>query len=343
MVEVSVVGGIAICLVLAGCRNEPDQGDSGGDPDPCVPVADAGADQSALLGASVTLDASASQGCDAEGQATAVYHWSFETRPAGSALTSSAFSENGSPAAQSTSFTPDELGTWVLALQVSQGDQRSDLDILVIEVGTSGSAPIADCGGDLEVLVGALASLDGSGSYDPDGSALGYVWELMSAPEGSAVETVFDPYSEQASIVPDLPGFYALSLVVFDEQQSSDPSYCTVTAVSPDHPPVADAGEGGALGACEGGLIQLDGFGSFDPEGQALSYRWSIVETPEGSEAAVGCPDSGDACYQAFDDSTAPDARFTWDLEGVYTLQLEVNDGAQWSAPDVVNWEITAC
>jgi hypothetical protein len=335
-------------LVLAGaliaCGEDPKQ-DSGEDtPSDCTPVADAGPDQQVALGDSVDLDAAASQACD-DGVGSATYTWSFDSVPEGSILDDGAFSENASAEALASSFTPDVVGTYLLALQLVQGEHSSTPDVTIIEVEPGGEPPIADCGGDLEVGAGERAVLDGSQSYDPEGEALSYAWSMGAVPDGSTQNTdsIFDATTAEASFVPDLAGAYSVYLVVADGQQDSEVALCTVTATTTNQPPVADAGEGGVVPPCDEHTFQLDGFGSYDPEGQPISYEWTLMDTPEGSAATDTPCDTGAPGYLAIDDPQAPDAIFTWDIEGSYTLQLRVNDGAQWSAPDVVIYEVSDC
>lgn len=335
---------VALAVVLASCGDDPKQ-DSGEDtPSDCTPVADAGPDQEVALGDSVDLDAAASEGCD-DGAGTATYTWSFDSIPEGSALNDEAFSENASAEALVSSFAPDAVGTYLLALQVQQGELSSAPDVAIIEVLPGGEPPVADCGGDLEVEAGERAVLDGSQSYDPEGGALSYAWTLGTVPAGSTQDSssLFDAATAQASFVPDLPGTYSVYLVVNDGQQDSEVALCTVTATTTDQAPVADAGEGGVLAPCDDHTIQLDGFGSYDPEGQPLDYLWGLLDAPEGSAASADPCDTGAPCYLAFNDTQAPDPIFTWDLEGSYTLQLTVYDDTQWSAPDVVVYTVSEC
>jgi hypothetical protein len=344
MVERHVLWGLVVVALASSCGDKPQDDTGSGSGDVCTLAADAGADQEVLFGAEVSLDASGSEGCDG-GSGDASFHWSFDTVPGSSSLDVGAFSVNDSAQAQSTTFVPDAVGSWVLSLQVRHDDISSDLDVVVVEVEADGLAPVADCGGDLDVEVGQLATLYGNGSYDPEGADLAWAWSLGSVPDGSGLssESIFDGDEELASIVPDVAGAYDIHLVVSDGQLESEPAYCVVTATEPDLPPVADAGEGGELPPCDDQIIQLEGYGSYDPEGMPLSYLWGLLDKPEGSEASAEPCETDEGCYEAFDDTSSAGPVFTWDLPGSYTMQLEVSDGAQWSAPDVVTYEVSDC
>ena len=65
-------------------------------------------------------------------------------------------------------FTPDLVGLYGITLQVSDGTRVSDVDHVVISVGSSNACPTADAGGDVIGLTGVPVTLDGSGSSDPD-------------------------------------------------------------------------------------------------------------------------------------------------------------------------------
>ena len=84
--------------------------------------------------------------------------------------------------------------------------------------------------------------------------------------------------------------------------------------------PVANAGPD--LGNIRPGqTITLDGSTSFDPEGDPLTYSWSL-SAPAGSAAVLANPAS-----------VRP--TFTVDRDGDYVVQLIVNDGRLNSAPDI--------
>ena len=83
-------------------------------------------------------------------------------------------------------------------------------------------------------------------------------------------------------------------------------------------PPVANAGQNQTVYV--GSTVQLDGTGSTDPQGYALTYQWSFVSVPNGSTATLNTPTSSTPTFVA-------------DKAGTYTAQLIVNDGHSSSSP----------
>jgi len=90
---------------------------------------------------------------------------------------------------------------------------------------------------------------------------------------------------------------------------------------STNSPPVADAGPDDSVTV--GVAYMLDGTGSSDPDGDDLTYSWSL-QVPEGSTQA------------SLDDATLSNPAFTPDVAGDYIAELVVNDGTEDSAPDSV-------
>ncbi len=76
-----------------------------------------------------------------------------------------------------------------------------------------------------------LETLNGGGSYDPDGNPLSYAWSFSSLPAGSKA-TISNPTAAAASFVPDVAGTYVAKLVVSDANGSSAPSTASIVANS---------------------------------------------------------------------------------------------------------------
>nr|WP_154402259.1 PKD domain-containing protein [Ornithinimicrobium cavernae] len=180
-------------------------------------------------------------------------------------------------------------------------------------------APVADAGPDQTAITGDTVTLDGTGSTDPDGDDLSYAWTLTS-PSGST--SVLDgSETAQPSFAPDLAGAYTAELVVNDGTEPSAPDTVTITVSEPPNQvPVADAGPDQS--AITGGTVTLDGTNSTDPDGDTLTYAWTLA-APDGSTAAL-------------DDTSASRPSLIPDLPGEYAATLVVNDGTTDSPVDSV-------
>lgn len=325
------------CALLAGCEVEYDKvtpsGDSGTGANCESPVANAGPDQTVSLGTTVTVDGSGSEVCQTDAH---TYSWAFEAVPTDSAIDETALSDNKSATAVAVAFTPDVPGDYVLSLQVSDGEHSSPSDLVVITVTSDDAPPVADCGDNMAGEVDVRSTLDGSGSYDPEGAALTYAWSLASTPDCSALSSrdLYDDATAGPSIVPDCDGIFVLSLVVSDGFNWSEPDLCYVDVASDNRLPVADAGDSDELSPCIDATISLNGYGSYDLDGEPLTYQWSLVSAPSGSGASDADFSDATAAAPTF---KLPDSPV---VEGAYTFQLQVSDGTEWSAPDIVTFVV---
>ncbi|NHA15432.1 PKD domain-containing protein [Thioalkalivibrio sp. XN279] len=302
-------GLLVLALVVASCG-----GDSRRDPEAenRAPTANAGADQTAQLGAPVRLDGSGSTDPDGD---PLTYSWRLLERPTGSQATLS------DPATVRPTFVIDLAGAYVAELVVNDGELDSTPD--TVRIDTLNSAPVADAGPDQTVTLGSLVQLDGSASSDPDNDPLQYAWAIIERPAGSAATldntAIIDPV-----FTADQPGAYRVRLVVSDGELESTADHVIVSTAN--SAPVADAGEDQS--AFVGETVNLDGSGSFDADGDALAYAWSLLSRPDGSQAALTGADS-------------PNASFPADVEGLFVAQLIVNDGQLDSAPDTTTVEVS--
>jgi len=95
-------------------------------------------------------------------------------------------------------------------------------------------------------------------------------------------------------------------------------------ALAANTPPVANAGPDQEVEVGE--VVTLDGSGSFDINGDSITYTWTLTSKPESSTATL----TG---------ATTVSPTFTADLAGTYVATLVVNDGTTNSAPDTVEIE----
>jgi sugar lactone lactonase YvrE len=169
--------------------------------------------------------------------------------------------------------------------------------------------PVADAGENQDITASELTVLDASGSSDPDGDLLGFVWEWIDRPMGS--QAMIQPFdSITPAFVPDVPGVYRARVVVSDNVDT-DADTVRIVATLANGAPVANAGTDAAVDL--GTQFPLNGSGS-DPNGDPLSYSWTLVTKPTGSEAAIVSPASQNTVVVI-------------DVHGTYVIRLTVSDG----------------
>lgn len=303
------------------------------------PLAEAGEDISVSLGSAVTLDGGESTWCTSMAE-EAIFNWSFVATPADSSVTDQNFSDNRSLQASNPKFVPDVAGDYVISLIVDLGDYTSAEDYVIISVSAGGTAPVANCG-NLEEgsqseyigKIGEVVTLDGSASTDSDGNIRKYEWSL-TAPACSTLSTssLYNADTAYPSFVPDCNGIFVAGLVVNDGGQDSDPVLCSVDVANENRLPVANAGTSQTFSNCVAEEIQLNGSGSYDLDGDTLTYSWSIIDVPENSSV-----DSS-----SLSNVNAVSPFFTYDVPGNYVFQLQVADQFSSSAPDLVSIVIEA-
>ncbi|HDP96315.1 MAG TPA: PKD domain-containing protein, partial [Euryarchaeota archaeon] len=132
-------------------------------------------------------------------------------------------------------------------------------------------------------MVGEMITLDGTQSYDPDGTIASYAWNLGDGTTDSS-DIVMKSYG--------MPGTYVVTLVVTDNLGAlSDPVSVTLTIEAPPEPPVAVIA--GPSTGNQGVELTFDGSGSYDPDGMIMSWDWDFGD---------GAIASGTVVTHAFDD-----------------------------------------
>jgi len=277
---------------------------------PLLPIANAGTYPTAHAGQVVHLDGSGSTDPSLQ-NLTLSYQWSLGV-PSGSSSTLSAFN------VVNPTFTPDEPGTYVATLVVS--DALGSSTPSQASISTLNTPPVAVPGSaQVIVQVGSTVQLDGSASYDADGDQITYLWSFVNPLPSGSKAALSGSTTAKPTFVADVFGTYTVQLIVADQWDQSAPATVSVSFKSVK--PVADAGA--SQTAVVGQTVVLDGTGSSDANLLPLSYQWSFTSIPPRSIAVIGNP-------------TAARPTFVPDVPGKYIAQLIVTDVALSSDPATV-------
>ena len=181
----------------------------------------------------------------------------------------------------------------------------------------------------LTVPANRLALLNASASTDPNAPPLPltFAWTLLTKPAGSALtnSSIGFPTAAVATFRPDVVGSYTFNVAVSNGTASANAS---ATYQAADLPPVAVVNQPFNVGT--GTFAFLDGVRSYDPDGQSITFAWTLLSAPMGTMVTTN----------SINNAQTPRPFFTPDLAGAYKLQLIVTDATASSAP--VNVTVTA-
>lgn len=272
-------------------------------------TADGGSNSvTASVGYDVILNGGTSS--DPDGQSLSLA-WRLASKPVGSTVVLSSMS------GVSTVFSPDVLGDYVITLTVTDpAGAKSEYSTTVqvnnrrplAQIGTNATPQALPNAPSVLLPPGTTVTLRGSLSEDADGDALSYRWSIESAPAGSTAtlssSTVADP-----TFTPVLEGTYVLRLRVTDGAGAFSERLVTIEAGT--HAPVALIDKN-RVTVVANTAVAMSGTLSYDEDGDALTYQWSLDAKPAGSSASVsGSTDS---------------LSFTPDVAGLYVVALTVRD-----------------
>ncbi|MBL7699549.1 MAG: T9SS type A sorting domain-containing protein [Chitinophagaceae bacterium] len=287
-----------------------------------IPLAQAGENQSITLPDNdVDLDGSASS--DPDGSITS-YTWSFVSGPSTYNL-----SNVNSAIANVTGLG---VGTYLFKLEVKDNNGAVDADTVSIVVEEEATpppppnvAPVAKAGNDITITLPVnQVSLDGSASSDADGTITNHTWTKISGPESF---NIVSPLTATTIIENLVEGTYEFGLLVKDNDGAIHEDTVKITVLpAPNAIPASAAGPDMEVQLPDP-VIQLDGTGSFDPDGTITGYKWEQVNGP--NTATIG---------SVAGSTTA----ITGVQEGVYTFRLTVTDNDGSRASDVVKITVLA-
>jgi hypothetical protein len=222
----------------------------------------------------------------------------------------------------------------------------------------SGPSADADYTGASSLLSCSTLYLDGSGSSDRDGDPLEYDWQVTAAPYRSTVNTaaLVEETDQSPYVFIDDAGDYELTLQVHDDDgnySSIDVLSLSIEPRTTNNTPVASGGSdqsssssanctpisygtgGYTCGDCGALQFYLDGGGSYDADGEPLSYQWTVYS---GDGRLVSSSTSSTATIEMGPITAGyPDA-----VTETVVVRLEVTDCyGSVSAPDPVTLSYT--
>jgi len=202
-------------------------------------------------------------------------------------------------------FNEEDSFTYV----ANDGLDNSNIATVTITINQINDPPVANAGPDqADVSLGEI-QLAGSGT-DVDEDLITFDWAIINEPDVGAGH-LLDADSVNPKLVIEAYGNYEVELEVCDDQGACHSDTVQI-ATEGNLAPVANAGEDKTVGQYD--HVCLDGSASSDPNGDDITYNWTITSMPDGSGSML-------------DNSVAVDPCFTPDEVGDYMVQLIVNDG----------------
>jgi len=217
------------------------------------PIANAGNDQTIVIGQSITLDGSKSN----DDVSISTYSWEEGGVVLGTG-------EN------LIAYTPTTLGEHHITLRVKDNEGITNSDTVVVTVVAANVAPIANAGDNKNIREGESVLLDGSASTDSDGSIASYLWK-----EGMTILGTGSALNYSSTVV----GAHIVELTVTDNGGLTNTDTTTVTVVA-NNSPIANAGNDQTIRI--GQSITLDGRAT-DNDGNIVKYEWKEGATVLGT------------------------------------------------------------
>ena len=234
------------------------------------------------------------------------------------------------PSAAFTKVSGLTQGIYVYQLTVTDNnnDSSSALDTITVNPPDSlpppNASPVANAGADQTITAPTnTVNLNGSASFDPDGTISAFSWVMISGP---GAVTITSANIANPTITGLIPGVYIFQLTVTDSVGATSKDEVNIIVNPepsiPNQPPVANAGNNVTI-VTPVSSVNLNGTTSFDPDGTIVNYYWKQVSGPSISNVS----NSG---------TTTPTASGL--VAGSYVFQLIVtdNDGATGSDQVIV-------
>ena len=166
-------------------------------------------------------------------------------------------------------YTFSSVGTHTVVYTVTDNDGLTNSDTVIVTVLPANVAPVANAGDNKNIRVNEYVILDGSASYDSDGSIAAYLWK-----EGANSLGTGSSLNYSTSLI----GAHIVELTVTDNEGLMHTDTTTVTVVG-NSSPLANAGADRSVRVGEN--VTLHGVGS-DGDGTIVGYEWKEGSTVLG-------------------------------------------------------------
>ena len=277
----------------------------------------AGADQT-TSNATVTLSAT--------GTATSTYTitgwvWKKISGPGAPVITN--------PQSKTTTVTDLIPGTYQFSVQMIDNNTATISDTVKITVNAANynALPVAVAGKDQTITLPTnTVTVNGSASYDSDGTIGSYQWTKIAGPAQFSIAAATQ---SQTTINNLVQGVYKFELKVTDNKSAiaKDTIQVTVNAAPlPNQPPVAVAGNNQVI-TLPVSSVTVNGNGSTDADGSITGYQWTKIDGP--AQFTIVSPNT----VQTVVNNLA---------QGVYRFELKVTDNKQAISRDTISITVNA-
>ena len=273
-----------------------------------APIARASADQTIQLPiSSITLDGSFSDDVDGN---IATYQWT-KIQGANCTITE--------PTGWTTQVTGLTEGTYSFELRITDNEGAIAKDTVEVTVlKAPNQLPVANAGADQLVTQPSIAvTLNGSSSFDTDGTIAAYEWTRISG----GASTLSNPHSSKCTVTGLEAGSYLFELKITDNNGGMARDTVALTVLKlPNVAPVARAGNDQFI-TLPINSSTLNGSSSTDADGTIVNYSWSQISGPT---------------TVSFSSKTSVAVKISGLVEGKYSFKLQVLDNENLGHTDTI-------